>query len=122
MEGYWRDAPKARPLHRAFFFLRKTAAGFLRLLIHLGQNAGVQIALIERGFASTHHGGHDPRKRFETTHGANRIGVFVGNIANVEGEFGCGCQRVTTRIHRSGTGVGLLAEESNVVALDAFGA
>ena len=84
MERHRLDVPDPRPFHRAALFGGETFAGFARLTKHLGKHGGVEIALIERGFAAADHGGDDPGKRLHAAHGADGVGMLAGDGADLE--------------------------------------
>src|SRR5271154_4194386 len=89
MERERLDVPDARPFDGATFFGGETAAGFLGLRVHVGEDFGVEVALIEGGFAAADDGGDNAGKSFEAADGADGVGVLFGDVTNFEGEF-CG--------------------------------
>src|SRR3954469_13376912 len=78
----WLNAPDARPIHRAMLFFSEAKACLARFLIHRRQNAGIQIALIERRLASSHHRSHYSRERFDAAHGTPGGGMLTRNCTN----------------------------------------
>ena len=88
------DVPDARPFDRAALFVGETLAGFAGFAVHGGEDGGVEVALIERGFAAADYGGDDARESLDAAHGADGIGMFAGDGANFEGEFRGGGERV----------------------------
>ena len=121
MKGDGFDAPEARPLDGAFFFFGETAAGRLSFAEHLGKNVGIEVALVEGGFAATDDGGDDAGKCFEAAHGADGVRMLAGDVANFEGEFCGGGEGVAAGAHGRGAGVSFLTVERNDVAFDTFG-
>jgi len=47
----------------------------------LGENFGIEIALIEWGFIAADHGGDDSGKRFQAAYGADDVGMCAGRGA-----------------------------------------
>src|SRR5579871_2389181 len=114
------DAPDARPLDAALLFLRETFAGIAGFAIHLREDRGIEVALVEGDFAAANDSGDDSGESLDASHRANRVRVLAGNPANFEGEFRSGRQRVAACTHRSRAGVRFLSMESDCVTLDAF--
>ena len=54
------------------------------LAVHLRQNSGIQIALIERHLAAPDDRRDNAGKRLEAANRANRIRMFFGDITNLE--------------------------------------
>ena len=65
----------------------KSLARLLRFAVHLRQNPGVQVALIERGFAPAHNRRHNSRKCFQAAHRADRVRMLARNIANFQSQL-----------------------------------
>ena len=60
-----------------------------------GVGAAVSSWLVERGFAPADHGGDNSGESLNAPHGANGIGLFTGNGADLQRQFGGGSQRIT---------------------------
>ena len=98
----------------------ESLAGFPRFAIHLASTCGVEIALIERGLAAADYRGDDAGKCFDAAHGADGVGMFAGDGANLEREFCGGGERIAADAHRRRAGVRFLAVKRDRVALDSF--
>jgi len=122
MEGDGLDVPDARPFDGALFFFGEAVAGFLSFAEHLRENLRVEVALIEGGFAAAHHRSDDAGEGFHAAHGADGVGMLARDMADFEGEFGGGRQRVTTILHGCGAGMRFLTVEGDEVALDSLSA
>src|SRR5256885_11507824 len=120
MKRHGFDVPETRPVYCTIFFLSETLACFLSFAIHAREDVGVEISLVECDFTAADHRGNDTGKSFYTAHGANGILMFFGDGANLEREFGRGCQSVATRVHGRRAGVRFLSMESDDVTLDTF--
>ena len=96
MKWFRRNVPDAGPLYGAILFLSKLRAFFLGFAIHLRQDSGIQIALIERGFAAADYSGDDAWKCFYTAYCAHRIGVAHGDRPDLQREFGSSSERVVS--------------------------
>jgi len=95
MKWYWLDVPEPRPTYGALFFCGEALAGFLSFAIHLGQNSGVQVALVEGNFAAPNHGGHNSWKCFQAADRTDGVFVFLCDGADFECQLGGGSQSVT---------------------------
>src|SRR5256885_8365183 len=105
MKRHGFNVPQARPVYRTIFFVSETLACFLSFAVHVREDVGVEISLVECDFAAADHRGDDTRKSFHTAHGANGILVFFGDAANLQREVGRGLESVATRVHVRCTGV-----------------
>jgi N-carbamoyl-L-amino-acid hydrolase len=72
---------------------QKNAAAYLELHIeqgpvlervHLGEDLGIQVALVQGGFAAAHNRGNNPGKGLHTAHGAHGVRVSVGDVPDFE--------------------------------------
>ena len=120
MKGNRFNTPDTRPLDRAAFFFGKALAGGVSFLIHGGENASIEVALIESSFAAADNSSNDSREGLDAAHGADGVAVLPGDGADFECEFGGGGQGIVADIHWRGTGVRFLAVEGDSVALDTF--
>ena len=72
-------------------------AGVVRLAAHFNRSPdqlgteeirAFQVALVQRGFAASHHCRHDAREGLDAAHCANGVGVLAGDRTDFECQFG----------------------------------
>src|SRR5579859_7949671 len=113
-------APNARPFNSAFFFSGKSSARLLRFAIHASQDLGIEIALIERGFAASHHGSHNSRKSLDATDGADRVSMVSGDRPDFKRQLRSGGQGVVTCVHGCRSRMRLLPKKRDRMPLHAL--
>src|SRR5580704_25709 len=103
MKWHWLDVPDARPLNSAAFFICELNTLLAGLAKHRRKNLGIKIALIKSDLAAANHSSHDAGKSFDTTHGAYRVSVPLGDGADFESQLGRRSQCIVARTHGRGT-------------------
>ncbi len=76
--------------------------------VHLRQNAGIEIALIERRFAAAHHRRHNPGKSLHDCRWCRPRRDAFRNRPDLKRQFCCRGQRIAPRVHRRRAGVRFL--------------
>ena len=122
VERDWFNGPDSRPLDGAAVLGGEAVACFLRLAVHLREDCGGEVALVEGALAAADDRGDDSGEGLDGAHGADGVLVLAGDGADFEREPGGGGEGVAAVGHGRGAGVRLLAVEGDGVALDAFGA
>src|SRR5580704_6872977 len=99
MERDWLDVPDLRPLDGAALFGGESLAGGAGLGQHRGEDCGVEVAHVERGFAAPDYGSYDAGEGFHAAHGCDGVRMFARDGADLEGEFCCGGECVAAHSH-----------------------
>ena len=93
------DGPDLGPLDGAVFFGGEFFTGGLSIGEHAREDAGVEVAHVERGFAAADYSGDDAGEGLDAAHGGDRLRVLAGDRTDFEGEPGAGGQGVAADFH-----------------------